>query len=116
MSTSDVDPIAEALRGASSQCGPLSSIGVSLFNNELNAQTINQSYFIASDDSVKFRHGGKKNSRPSILYLNNVSDEFLDNQILVYGSSSGSGKTAELVGSSVSRNAHLAIFLSVEDP
>lgn len=116
MSTSDVDPITDALRDASSQRGLLSSIDVSLFDNELNAQTINQSYFIASDDSVKFRHEGKKNSRPSILYLNNVSGEFLENQILVYGSSSGSGKTAELVGSSVSRNAHLAIVLSVEDP
>lgn len=52
---------------------------------------------------------------PPRLYLKDLSGDEFNQKILVYYSSSGSGKTAELVGSSASRGAHFSFVLSVKD-
>ncbi|KAL3912012.1 MAG: hypothetical protein SGILL_007053, partial [Bacillariaceae sp.] len=72
-----------------------------------------EAYYLCFSKTVRCRHEGKQDKSPPFLCLEDMSD--ID-EILVYYSSSGSGKTADLVGSSASRGSHLAIVLSVEDP
>lgn len=47
-----------------------------------------------------------------MIYLQDFSNETISNLVHVFYSSSGSGKTVELVGSAVTRNCHLAIVVS----
>lgn len=79
-----------------------------------NADTeVTKAYFL-SNEAIKFRHEGEIDSIPPELYLADVTNH--GHTILVYYSASGSGKTSELVGSSASRGAHLAIVATVDDP
>ena len=67
-----------------------------------------RAYFIARQ-GVSFRHQGDRQKKPSVVYLRNLK-EYEEKPVLYY-SSSGSGKTVELAGSSVSRDADLTIIL-----
>ena len=73
-----------------------------------------RAYFIA-DDKLSFRHQGDKNKKPSRVFLRDLTR--YSEEILVYYAASGSGKTVELAGSSVTRQAHLTFVISdVKDP
>jgi hypothetical protein len=74
-----------------------------------------KAYYLCSQNDVKFRHEGERGVCPRFLCLKDLAK--YSETIIVYCSSSGSGKTAELVGSSATRGCDLAIVLTVEsDP
>ena len=68
-------------------------------------------YFV-TDGSVKFRHEGKQSAIPETFFLCSRLQEVLEEKVLISYSASGSGKTVDLAGSSVSpRGADLTPIL-----
>ena len=114
------DPILAALQAVSdAPHSKIKSIDTNLFDSageELPA--LRRNAFYLATENVKFRHAGITEAIPEAtppsLCLNDLTGSKYRNKILVYYSSSGSGKTAELVGSSASRGAHLALVLTIE--
>ena len=108
------DPILQALeRAAGDDSSKIQSTKVVL-EKKGGATEYTKAYYICHGSTIKFRHEGVEDKRPPVLCLRDLSDK--SGKVLVYYSSSGSGKTAELVGSSASRGSHLAIVMAVEDP
>ena len=71
------------------------------------------SYFL-TDGTVKFPHRGNNFQLPKKFFLQNRKD--CGELVLVEYAASGSGKTVDLAGSSVSRGAHLTLLMSLKDP
>lgn len=71
-------------------------------------------YFV-TDGSIKFRHQGSDRHTPDVFFLKSRrANSYLD-KVVVQFSASGSGKTVDLAGSSVSRGAHLTIIVAFTD-
>ncbi|CAB9504085.1 expressed unknown protein [Seminavis robusta] len=84
-----------------------------LLGTATSSFTLTRAFYLNSNNVVKFRHEGERDRTPPVLYLGDMKD---DDKTLVYYSSSGSGKTSDLVGSSASRDSDLAVILGVSDP
>lgn len=91
----------------------LQSMPVELLLKERRGSIATKAYYLSVSDDVNFRHAGISGQSPPCLYLNDLTS-YGDNA-LVYYSSSGSGKTSELVGSSATRGAHLAIVMAAHE-
>ena len=107
------DPVFQALERAATADEPKIKSMKIVRDSSTNGTSDTKAYFL-STEAIKFRHEGELEKFPTRLFLGDLSEE--RDKVLIYYSSSGSGKTSELVGSSASRAAHLAIVISVVDP
>jgi hypothetical protein len=111
------DDVLKALHSAAgSEESQIRHMKVLMKANDSDVFSETSAYFLATKDAVKFRHEGEIENDglvPPVLYLADKSN--FKGKILVSYSSSGSGKTSELVGSSASRGSHLTFLISVHD-
>mmetsp|Transcript_27073 Transcript_27073/g.64705 ORF Transcript_27073/g.64705 Transcript_27073/m.64705 type:complete len:904 (-) Transcript_27073:212-2923(-) len=83
-------------------------------NDEQEEVGCTDAYYLPHQSSGNFRHEGVSDRSPPRLYLQDLSSLRQD-IVPVFYSASGSGKTAEIVGSSVTRDCHLTIVLQPAD-
>mmetsp|Transcript_33237 Transcript_33237/g.80594 ORF Transcript_33237/g.80594 Transcript_33237/m.80594 type:complete len:865 (+) Transcript_33237:166-2760(+) len=107
-----VKTVIEELYHSKGRTSRLSRIKVKILDNG-NSDKIYAYYLPETSSSVNFRHEGDMDKSPDILYLEDLSTQ--GNQTLLYYSASGSGKTAEIAGSSASRDCHLTVVLKPRD-
>jgi hypothetical protein len=114
--TENQDSILAALEAASmAPNAKIKSMDIKLYSGREGAvPVLRKAYYIATS-GIKFRHEGETDGTPSRLYLADLTGDPYPDKTLVYYSSSGSGKTAELVGSSASRGAHFSFVMSIQD-
>ena len=95
---------------------PIESVTVKLVdaNNNDAIEEEKTAYYIASKN-INFRHEGVDKKKPSEVVLRDLTHGSYADRVLVYYSSSGSGKTCELAGSSVTRDCHLTLMLTIAD-
>jgi hypothetical protein len=73
-------------------------------------------YFLAANKSVKFRHMGDGDACPPVFYVSPAQPWRKNSEVIMYFTSSGSGKTVELACSTYTRKADLAlIFNGIKD-
>jgi hypothetical protein len=115
------DSILEALEAVSmAPNAKIKSLETKLYSRREGAvpegavPVLQKAYYIATS-GITFRHEGKTDGTPPSLYLADLTGDPYPEKTLVYYSSSGSGKTSELVGSSASRGAHFSFVISIRD-
>ena len=92
--------------------------GIFAIRAEINNNDTKYAYYVCYGGAqfgaaVDFRHEGQRGREPPKIYLRDLSE--IEGKVHLFYSSSGSGKTVELVGSALSRNCHLAIVISPKD-
>ena len=75
----------------------------------------NGSCYFLTDGDIKFRHEGDDLKAPPKFFLIDRNTKRISDKVLVMFSASGSGKSVELAGSSVSRGADLTIMVTMKD-
>jgi hypothetical protein len=92
------------------------SAGTAFHNIQTDiAGTLDRAYYMTLEGSVNFRHEGLDTKQPTTILLREFPQVTYKQKVLLFYSASGSGKTVELVGSSVSRQADLTLVLKLTD-